>query len=266
MPYYTTPDKCRLYYITDNFDAAGPPVVFLNGTSQTTVNWELHAANLSNYYRVLRYDARAQGQSDIGSRELTAEVHITDLQNLLDHLNVHQAHLIGISHGAYIALRLAAATPRLVNRLVLCSMGNDSRQKVKQIIRSWLEILQRSGPKAMARDVLPLVFGNDFLNQNKAILDKFATAITVRNTKEALIAHFNAAFRYPPPAAFLRAIHCPTLVLSGSEDRIVDPKDASQLAEACRGRHIIIPHTGHSIPVEAPALFQQTILDFLNRT
>jgi 3-oxoadipate enol-lactonase len=238
-------------------------VVFLNGTSQTTVYWEPHTHVLSGHFGGLRYDARAQGKSDIGTCEISAEIHTADLQNLLDHLNVRKAHLIGISHGAYIALRLAATTPDLVDRMVLCSIGKNSGTQVKLIIRSWLEILQRADLKTMAWATLPLVFGKRFLNHNHNILDKIVTAIAARNDKKALIAHFNAIANYAPIESFLKKIRCPTLVISGSDDPIVTPQDACQLATDCHGRHEIFQETGHSIPAEAPELFQQVILDFL---
>ena len=265
MPYFTTPDDCRLYYTTHNFEPSRPLVVFLNGTSQTTIYWKPHVNAFSEHFGVLRYDARSQGQSDIGTSEISAEIHISDLQGLLDHLNVQQTHLIGISHGAYIALRLAEATPRLVDRLVLCSIGRDSRAQVKLIVRSWLEILQRADLKTMAWASLPLAFGKRFLNHNRDILDKIVAAIAARNDKEALIAHFNAIANYPSPESFLKTIKCPTLVISGSDDPIVSRKDARQLAKDCRGHHELFPEVGHSIPAEAPALFQQVVFDFLNQ-
>ncbi len=265
MPYFTTPDNCRLYYANVNIEPARPPVVFLNGTSQTTVYWEPHANAFSAHFGVLRYDARAQGKSDIGTREVSAEIHTADLQNLLDHLNVQKARLIGISHGAYTALRLAATAPDVVDRLVLCSIGKDSGAQVKLIVRSWMEILQRADIETMAWASLPLVFGKRFLNRNRNILDKIVAAIAARNDKEALMAHFNAIAGYPATESFLKKIKCPTLVISGSDDPIVNRQDARRLAKDCHGRHQIFPETGHSIPAEAPALFQQVILDFLTQ-
>ncbi|MBW2515737.1 MAG: hypothetical protein JRE88_03035, partial [Deltaproteobacteria bacterium] len=44
MPYFTTSDNCKLYYITANFEADRPVLVLLNGTGQTTIYWETHAA------------------------------------------------------------------------------------------------------------------------------------------------------------------------------------------------------------------------------
>ena len=266
MPYYTTPDNCKLYYAAHNFEPSRPLVVFLNGTSQTTIYWEPHVNVFSRHFGVLRYDARLQGQSGMGDREISAEIHISDLQGLLDHLNAQQTHLIGISHGAYIALRLAAATPRLVNRLVLCSIGQDSQAHVKLIVRSWLEILQKADLKTMAWAALPLVFGKRFLNHNKDILDKIVSAIEARNKKEALIAHFKAIADYPSPQIFLKTIQCPTLVISGSDDPIVGQQEARQRAKDCQGHHEIFSDTGHSIPAEAPELFQQVVLGFLDQT
>ena len=263
MAYLKTPDNCKLYYATYNIKPARPSVVFLNGTSQTTVYWEPHVKVFSEHFGVLRYDARAQGKSDIGTRDVSAEIHIADLKDLLDHLNIQKAHLIGISHGAYIALRLAVKAPNLVDRLVLCSIGKDSGAQVKLIIRSWLEILKRADLKTMAWATLPLVFGKRFLNDNQNILDKIVAAIAARNDKKALIAHFNAIANYAPIETFLKTIKCPTLVISGSDDPIVTAQDARQLATECHGHHEIFQETGHSIPAEAPELFQQVILKFL---
>ncbi|MGD8665569.1 MAG: alpha/beta hydrolase [Desulfobacterales bacterium] len=265
MPYLTTPDKCKLYYSTANFEADRPVLVLLNGTSQTTIYWEPHAAAFAKRYRVLRYDARAQGKSEIGKRSVSAEIHVSDLTHLIEHLKVARAHLIGISHGAYIALRLAATAPERVSRLVLCSIGNDSQAYIKQITRAWHQILQHSDLKTMAWAMLPLVFGKRFLRQNRDIVDKIVAAIAARNDKAALLTHLKAISAYPSPETYGRSIQCPTLVISGSDDPIVSRPDARQLAEDCRGRYEMFPQTGHSIPAEAPALFQQVILDFLNQ-
>lgn len=264
LPYFTTADTCRLYYTTDNFDSSRPALVFLNGTSQTTIYWEPHAAAFAEHFRVLRYDARAQGKSDIGTRKISSATHTADLQDLLERLNVGQAHLVGISHGAYIALSLAATAPERVDRLVLCSIGKDPQAYVKRIIRSWLAILQRADLETLAWAALPLVFGKRFLNQNQEILAKIVAAIAARNDKEALLAHLNAISDYPAPETFFKSIQCPSLVISGSEDPIVSRTEARRLAKACGGRHEIFPQTGHSIPAEAPELFQQVVFNFLS--
>lgn len=265
MPYFTTPDNCKLYFATDNFEADRPVLALLNGTCQTTVYWEPHAAAFARHFRVMRYDARAQGKSDIGAHPLSVAIHINDLQHLLAHLKVAKAHLVGISHGAFIALMMAATAPECVDRLVLCSIGIDSQAFVKHIVHSWLQILQRTDLQTLAWSVMPLVFGKRFLNQNHTICDKIVAAIAARNSKQALLAHFNAMGDYPALETIVHSIQCETLIISGSDDPIVSPPDARQLADGCRGRHEMFPQTGHSVPAESPSLFQQIILDFLKQ-
>ncbi len=264
LPYFTTPDNCKLYYTSRHLKANRPAVVFLNGTSQTTIYWEPHAAAFAKQFSVLCYDARAQGKSDIGTRPISAKAHIKDLINLLEHLRVPRAHLVGTSHGAYVASMLAATTPEWVDRLVLCSIGSDSQAYIKHIVQAWLQILQRTDLETMAWAMLPLVFGKRFLNQNRNIVDKIVAAIATRNDKQALMAHFSAISAYPSVSAFASSIQRPTLLISGVDDPIVSPTEVRQLAKQCNGRHEIIPEAGHSVPAETPVLFQQVAMDFLN--
>ena len=163
MPYFRTKDDCSIYYETEGFDSTQPVVVFLNGTMQSTVYWKMHAAALKNRFRVLTYDARAQGQSDLGKQELSLERHAADFAALLKHLGVQKVHLVGLSHGAKVALAYAADFPECIVRLVLCSVGAKSTCRARLCVRSWLEILKSSGLEGMVWASLPVVFGESFL-------------------------------------------------------------------------------------------------------
>ena len=262
---FKTSDGCKIYNETHGFESSKPVVVFLNGTMQTTLNWRPHARVLKNGFRVILYDARAQGQSELGKKKLSIALHVKDLLELLHHLKIEKAHFIGVSHGSYIALSLASRIPDLIDRLVLCSVGVKITDQAKIIIRSWLEILQWSGLRSLAWAVLPVVFGEGFLKQNERMIDKMVEAIVVRNNKDALIAQLKAINNYPAPGALAKKINCPALIISGSQDRLVKTEDAKGLAELCRGRHEKIPDIGHSIPAEAPELFNKIVLEFLTQ-
>ncbi len=260
---FKTSDSTNIYYETHGFESSKPAVVFLNGTMQTTFNWRPHAHIFKDSFRVILYDARAQGQSELGKKKLTLDLHVKDLSELLHHLKIKKAHLAGLSHGAYVALAFASRLPDFVDRLVLCSISAEKSAQANIIVRSWLEILKRCDLKAVAWAAIPIVFGNKFLKQNYKIADNMAEAIAVRNCKSSLIEHFQAMTRYPPIAGRAKKINCPALIISGSQDRLVNTEGAMQLADLCRGRHEEIPDSGHSIPAEAPELFNRTVLEFL---
>lgn len=265
MPYYTTEDGCKLYYALKKKNMDAPRLVFLNGFTQTTINWASHLAFFSKHFPVLVYDARAQGKSSLGRDPISPEIHTRDLHGLLQHTAAEKIFLVGLSHGAYIAASYARMYPHNVEGLVLCSHGGAHSFKSRTIIHSWLEILRRADIEAMAWAALPIVFGESFIKQNLRILDKIVKAIALRNHRKNLMVQLKASLNYPALTDNLNSSPCPCVVITGSEDPLVDPRDARRLAEACGGRHEEIPGVGHSIPAEAPALFTDLVFEFLTR-
>ena len=263
MPYFTTPDKCRLFYSAYGLDSFKKVVIFLNGTTQTTLYWGNHVPVFSKHYGLLFYDARGQGQSDLGTQPISLHQHVTDLKNLLDNLTVAKAHLVGISHGARLALEFALGMPKMADRLVLCSVSGQTSHRCRAIVRSWLEILKHSDLEAMAWAALPTVFGNKFLADHHKILDKIVSAVVIRNNREALIAQLDAVLRYRAPDMISADFDKPTLVLAGTEDPLVELQDVRQLVHRCRADHQQLAGIGHSIPAEAPEIFQKMVLEFL---
>jgi pimeloyl-ACP methyl ester carboxylesterase len=240
-------------------------VAFLNGTLQNTVYWKTHSLALKDRFRVLMYDARAQGKSDFGEGKLSLEGHIEDFSELLKHLRVEKAHLVGLSHGANVALAYAAHSPECVDRLVLCSVGARQTCRARLILKSWLKVLKSSDLETLAWVSLPVAFGENFLKQQQRILDHMVTAMVRRNKKQALIAHLEAISVYPPLSQIAQNVHCPVLVVSGSDDLLVTESDAKELAMVCGGRHNHLTGIGHSLPAEAPEVFTKTVLQFLER-
>ena len=264
MPFFTPPDGCKIFYRSYGIDTSNPVVIFLTGTTQTTLYWGNHVPAFSKCYGLLFYDARGQGQSDLGATPLSLKLHVSDLKNLLVHLAVDRTHLVGISHGARVALEYALDFPEMVNQLVLCSVSAQTSDRCRVIVRSWLEILKLSDLKAMAWAALPTVFGNRFLKDNQKIIDKIVKAVVIRNSKNALIAQLEAALNYPAPDKIPADFNKPTLIISGSEDPIVEPDDVQQLAHLCKARQERLAGIGHSIPAEAPEIFQKLILEFFD--
>ena len=252
-----------MYYRTYGFETSKPLIVFLNGTTQTTLYWGTLVPAFSKRFRLLFYDARTQGQSDHGNGSVSLKQHVLDLKDLIANLAVDKVHLVGLSHGARVGLAYAVDYPGIVDHLVLCSLGSKTNARARTLIKSWLEILRTSGLEAMAWAALPIVFGNNFLEHNQKMLDKIVTAVVKRNRRVALLALLESLLQYPPPDKIPDDFNRPTLVISGSEDPIVDPESVRQLAHLCRARHEEIPGIGHSIPAESPRRFENLVIDFL---
>ncbi len=264
MPYVKVDEDCSLYYEILGEGPNKPTLTFINGTLQTTIYWKLITRPLAHRYRILLYDGRGQGESDLGSRPLSLERHVSDLKTLLSDLNVRQTSLIGISHGARVALAMAAEAPGLVARIVLCSISTTSTYRAKMIVRSWIEILRRHSLDAMVWAAVPYVFGRNFLKENEKVLDRIVKTIVRRNKTEYLRAHLEAMQHYPPLAKTLSRSDSLVLVLTGEDDPLVTLEGAREIARVCGGRHEQLKGVGHSIPAESPSAFNRLLMDFMD--
>src|SRR5690606_12467828 len=133
MPYLMTDDGSRLYYVLLGDGPAKSSLTFINSTLQTTVYWKSAAKSFMCRYRVLLYDSRGQGESELGAPPLTLRRHCADLKALLYGLQIHETALVGISHGARVALALADESPELIHRLAVCSISTRSPFRAKMI-------------------------------------------------------------------------------------------------------------------------------------
>jgi pimeloyl-ACP methyl ester carboxylesterase len=263
MPYWKTPDGCSLFYEEFNLSSARPTLVFLNGSMQTTLYWRAFALKLRDRFGVVLYDARGQGNSELGVAALNLNRHVQDLTGLLDQLGLGHAHLCGLSHGAYVAYRLALDAPHRVDSLILASVSAAATTRGRLIVRSWRETLAHGGLEALVWATLPLVFGQRFLRENQKMMDHIAQSITRRNKEAHLKAHFEAMAKYRPLAKVLAPLGVPILVLSGMEDPLVTAAGAEKIVQVSGGRHIRLPHLGHSLPAEAPESFLRILVRFV---
>lgn len=268
MPIHKTDDGTELFYEWDDGewdDGEGPgaPVVaFFNGMTQSTEHWKTQVGYLQKQFRVLRWDARGQGGSEVGE-PITMDEHIADFVGLLDALEVERAHLVGFSHGARLALGVAAGRPERVERLVLCSATAEPTALARTIVRGWREVLERGDLEAMSWAALPAILGKDYLESHERILEGIVRASVRRNREEGVRALLAAMEEYPSVAEMAGDVEAPTLVLSGAGDPLVEHEGAAKLAELCGGEHRPVDGVGHTIPIEAPERFAEIVREFL---
>ncbi len=265
MPNFTTSDGAKLHYKTTGFEQDGDTVVFLNGMTQSTAHWNSQAkAFAEDGFRVLTYDARGQGGSELGEAELTLELHAHDLDALFAELGVARAHLVGFSHGSRIALGVANHHPERLDRLVLCSATARPTALARTIVRSWHGVLTNGGLTAMSWSALPTILGNDFLEKNENILEGIVRAAVQRNSEEGVRALLEAMMDYPDLSELAQNVSAPTLVISADEDLLVTASGARELAKLADGEHVEVEGVGHTIPIEAPEEFRRLAQEFLN--
>ena len=264
MPFFKTKDSCQIYYECHDLKNDRPVVVFLNGTTQTTRTWWIQARHFQNKFRVLLYDARGQGQSDLGQAKLTIDGHVDDLIELLDHLGVNRAHLVGLSHGARVACRFGAVAPERTDRMILCGLGRNLDPRTAALLNSWSHILNSNSLETMVWSMIPIVFGEHFLRHHKSILSDIVSVIVKRNRANAIKAHLKAIIHYLPVSDSISEVYARTLIVTGNQDLLVQIDQSRALAKMLRAHLIQLKEVGHSPNIEAPEAFNQVLLQFLS--
>lgn len=264
MADFRTQDGCTIYYKTHGFEQDGFPVVFLNGMTQSTAHWNSQAkAFAAEGFRVLTYDARGQGDSELGEQPLSLELHAADLDGLLAELQLDQVYLVGFSHGARVGLAMATWQPERLKKLVLCSATAQPTALARTIVQSWHGVLQSGGLEAMSWASLPMILGNDFLETNHKILKGIVRAAVQRNDSAGVQALLKSMMDYPDLGDLAKNVTAPTLVLSADQDLLVTHTGAQELAKIAGGTHQEINGVGHTIPIEAPEAFRDAVVSFL---
>ena len=103
----------------------GFPVVMINGLSDNLDCWDPRLIEaLSKKFKLVLFDNRDAGRTDVSEREYTMKLFADDTVCLMNALGISKAHVLGISMGGMIAQELVLNYPEKVAKLVLCSTGS----------------------------------------------------------------------------------------------------------------------------------------------
>lgn len=104
--------------IAYDVSGAGDPVVVIHGSWTERRTWQRMAAVLSASFEVVIYDRRGHGDSAAPPDQGDVHDDVADAAALIEALGLAPAHVVANSYGSCVALRLVAAHPHLVRRLV----------------------------------------------------------------------------------------------------------------------------------------------------
>lgn len=238
---------------------AGPPVLFIQGVGVPGGGWRPQLEGLADRFHCAAFDHRGLGQSDPVKGRLSIADLVGDTLALMDELGWADAHLVGHSMGGVIAHQLALeARDRVRSLSLLCTFarGKDAARLSPWI--AWVGLRTRVGSRTMRR---------------RAFLEMILPASARRGADlEALAAHYGTFFgrdladqppvvmkqlqalaRHDQSARLPELSGLPTLVASGSEDRLALPAYGRALAGVIRGaRYYQFADAAHGVTVARP--------------
>lgn len=257
----------RLFY-TDT-GAGDQTVVFSHGLLFSTEMFENQIAHLKGRYRCIAFDHRGQGQSDCPEGEYDMDLLTDDAAGLIEALGVEGCHFVGLSMGGFVALRLALNYPDLVRSISVLDSSADPEPKENHRSYKTLNfILRWFGAKPVVGSVMPIMFGQTFLNDpaRKQLRDRWRRFLSRVPNRKGMSKAVNGVIHRVGVYERLGEIKTPALIVVGEEDIATVPEKSERMHAAMAGSEFIrVLHGGHLSPIDAPEAVNAAISGFLDK-
>lgn len=219
---------------------------------------------LANARRLVLFDNRGMGHTSSSSRQYSIELFAEDAKALLDALDIEQAHVLGWSMGAFIAQELALKHKTRVDRLILLAGSCGGDEAVWPSEETWQTLTDLSGTlEERIQRMLSNLFPQAWLQENPDPSAYFPR-ITAPIKDENLLRQSLTLKSWPGACARLEKLAANTLIMTGSEDRVIPHENADMLAERIpRATVVRIPEGGHGFFFQVPDFTASVVNRFL---
>jgi 3-oxoadipate enol-lactonase / 4-carboxymuconolactone decarboxylase len=253
-------DDARLFYRLEGSDDR-PVLVFSHSLGCDHGQWDIQTRDLLPYFRILRYDMRGHGASDVPSDDYSMERLGRDLLAIVDALGIERFAFCGLSIGGIIGQWLGASASAK-DRLTHLVLANTSPRMDTSAMETRRRTVLESGMAAVAEAVM----GRFFSPQKLARRDADAASVrrTLLNTDPRGYAGCCVAIRDSDQTPSLPHIRVPTLIIAGDFDVSTPWAGHGEiLAREIPNARVEHLPTAHLSNLERPRSFTSALLDFL---
>jgi len=249
----------RQYYRIDGADDRAVLMLSHSLGADHTM-WEQAACALAQHFRVLRYDTRGHGATEVTRGEYAVELLARDVLALADALGIARFAFCGLSLGGMIGQWLGANAGDRITSLILANTSSQYPDPAP------METRRRTVLDEGMAAVEDMAMGRFFMPETVRLNPPAVASVrrVLRATDPEGYAGCCAAVRDMSQTELLDAITAPSLLIAGDQDQST-PWNPHGETVAARVRGIRVVHlpTAHLSAVERPRSFAAAVLQFL---
>lgn len=259
-------DEISMYY---EETGSGEPLLITTGWAMAERAFVQHRELLAGHYRCIRHDHRLIGRSGAPEGPTSIAAMADDLSQLLDHLGIDNARVLGGGGmGAIVAMELAIRHPGKVRLLHLGSPCLRPDAFLVSIMRMWKR-LRRLDPVLWAEEVTHWCYTPETFLSRPQMAEQAARARAVEKTfpDDSCFDRVLDAYMTFDATGRTGQIRCPVQISNGGElDLITGPRMAKAVHAAIPGSELVVFENGsHNYFVEDSERFGQILVDFFGR-
>lgn len=254
----TTDDGCRIHVEVEGPEGA-PSLMLCNSLGTTLHMWDGQVAPFTQHFRLVRYDRRGHGGSDVPKGPYTIERLGRDALTVIEALRLDKVNWCGLSMGGMIGQWLGANAPQRMGRMVLSNTSSYFPDK-----NGWnerLALVKEKGVAAFAAPNMARWFTKGFLERAPELVASIQAMFAATPLEGYLSC--GAAVRDMDQRALLPRIAAPTLVIAGLQDAATPPEANAYIAENIPGARYTTLDAAHLSNVEQRDAYTKAAMDFL---
>lgn len=242
----------------------GEPLIILHGLFGSSDNWQTLAKSFSEKFTVYLVDLRNHGHSDFND-EMNYEVMKNDLFEFLQDEKINRFNLMGHSMGGKVALFFAQSFPQYIDKLIIVDMGLKKYPPHHTVIFEAMfaldlnKITSRKEAEELLKQkisdfgVLQFLLKNLYWKEPEKLAWRFNLEVLNRDIENILIGIPEGT------------IESETLFIRGEKSNYILDEDFDTIHEQVpNSKFVTIAGAGHWVHAEAPKLFSEAVLNFLN--
>jgi pimeloyl-ACP methyl ester carboxylesterase len=252
------------YEITGN----GKWLTLIHGAGDNLDMWWNQVPAFSSSYRLLTYDVRGYGQTEIPTEGYSMNILVEDLYQLLKVLGINETYVLGYSMGGRVAIGFTVAHPEIVKTLICANsplvLLQRSAEQMKEMARlreERMKAMEKQGAVSAAQDFMTMVFSPGWPRKHKDVIDHHKKIRLRNDPNTSAIAMRSMIINETPPD--VSSIKCPKLIIGGEHDGLMGVEIVKAGQALVSGSQLKMMPTGHAAAIEMPDEFNTTVLKFL---
>jgi pimeloyl-ACP methyl ester carboxylesterase len=246
MPHIKVGD-IQIYY--EIHGAGSQPLTLIRGLGADLSAWFPQIPEFSKHFKTVVFDNRGAGRTDKPDAPYSMRQMADDTNGLLEALDIRRTALLGMSMGGAIAQEFAINCPEKLSSLVLvCASFGGPESEFFALPR---EIQEQN------------LFCDETIECRREVIAGYSEARSKFPIPTYSLGRQTDALKRHDAASRLGQIQTPTLVMTGTDDRLVPPRNSRLLASRIPGSILKEFPGGHLFMMEYPDTFNRTVIEFV---
>ncbi len=254
-------NDCNYYY---EIHGDGPETLVLaHGLLWSGHLFHKQLTHMKDRYRIVTYDHRGQGRSEVTSGGYDMDSLYEDAVALIETLGLGRVHFGGLSMGGFIGMRLAARRPDLLRSLILMeTSAQPEPNKFKYGVLN--TIVKLFGVRSVTGPVMKIMFGEKFLNDPSRRQERDEWRAQLHKNRKSIVRAVTGVLERKGMEEELGGIQCPTLILVGTQDNATTLAKAEFMHARIPGAILkYVEGAGHTACIEEAEVYNREIEAFL---